>query len=90
MGHSPDEVSDRFSLKYCSSPEGARLPQRSSSRESNSNASGHSMPFPMTACCKSSASCHPCSQYWTGFDIPNVPNVTDSVFMEHLQPANGA
>ncbi|CAL8463714.1 g3248 [Coccomyxa elongata] len=43
VGHSPDEVSDRFSLKYCSSPEGARLPQRSSSRESNSNASGSGM-----------------------------------------------
>ncbi len=52
VGHSPDEVSDRFSLKYCSSPEGARLPQRSSSRESNSNASGDATALPVTACCK--------------------------------------
>lgn len=52
VGHSPDEMTDRFSLKYCSSPEGARLPQRSSSRESNSNASGHAAPLPMTTLCK--------------------------------------
>ena len=47
-GHSPEELSDRLSLKHSSSPEGGRLPQRSSSRESNSHASGQPAPLKET------------------------------------------